>query len=221
MRMAMLQFAILCLLSGIVFAACQSSVRDNHEPSASSESSSTSSSGEPDWSIGDAGGGGFGLGGGEPAPREPCPLIEPIPNDYCAHWGMRCEYGDDPRPQCRKRFACLAAGPDPTVWVQFLPEKPCDAINSDACPDAPPGPNLCFPNGTLCLYPDGTQCGCQQTWLCSPPPGAQCPTIAPNFGTFCATEGLTCTYGDCAFGTAMVRYCSSGVWYDWSSGCNG
>ncbi len=163
----------------------------------------------------------FWLDGGDPLPRDPCPEIEPIPNTDCNHWYMKCEYGNDPRPECRKRFDCLAAGPDPTMWVDFSPKTPCAPLDTTNCPVAPPGSTLCVPNESLCVYPDGSQCACFGTWKCSLPPNPQCPAIAPNLGTSCAMEGLLCSYGDCAFGTAIGRICSGGVWHNQPQGCNG
>jgi hypothetical protein len=64
-----------------------------------------------------------------------------------------------------------------------------------------------------CVYPDGTFCKCgaivgtNWTWNCFLPM-APCPTLVPNAGTACTTEGAGCAYENCKLETT----CGSGVW---------
>jgi len=201
---------------GIFPFACESSVRDERSgipmPASSSGENTSIGGGGAGGDLG-FGGGGFGFGGFEPVMHDPCPEVEPIPDAPCSHLNMKCEYGDDPRPECRKRFGCLAAGPDPLFWLQLAPDKPCDPLDSSACPIEPLDSTTCNSASSLCIYSDGRQCACFGTWSCVQPPDPPCPPIAPNYGFSCPMEGLVCKYGDCAFGTAMVRYCSGGVWF--------
>jgi hypothetical protein len=159
-----------------------------------------------------------GSGGLYPT-QELCSPNPPIDGDPCPHWYQSCEYGDDPRINCRTVFQCLAAGPDPTFWYEHT-QGYCPPLDPSLCPLEPDTSGLCSNPEALCIYPDGAQCGCaSMQWYCAPPPIPGCPLSAPNFGQPCLVEGEYCQYGRCNLGTWTIRVCVNGVWTDHYEPC--
>ncbi len=183
----------------------------------SSGSSTSTSSGTGGWTTTSTSSGG-GSGGGATV----CPATSPAHGSQCDDPGLMCEYDDGPILGCRGWMECGTDG----LW--FVMDPNCTSWPPPAvqCPPEPlpPGPCSEEQNGTICLYPDDTQCGCtnclggpcggQPQWICVPPPGGGCPSAAPTFGQPCSPEGLECLYGSCALGTQGERDCDGGVWVD-------
>jgi hypothetical protein len=88
-----------------------------------------------------------------------------------------------------------------------------------ACPSSPPMTNAACSSAMApaCIYPD-TVCTCGndlnlEQWVCEAAPSANpnatgsCPSLIPNAGTVCASEGLKCFYG-----CLLAAACTSGIW---------
>lgn len=156
----------------------------------------------------------------------PCPSSVPTEAGGCTREGVVCEYGDDPRVQCRTFATCTAAR-----WSLAVPS--CDPLPAAACPasrEAADG-QACGVEGAFCAYA-GLACECTncirypvgrcegaRTWHCDAPTTAtSCPSARPRAGTVCGTEGLSCDYG-CE--PTRARRCVGGLWApaDSPAGC--
>jgi hypothetical protein len=168
-------------------------------------------------------GAGTGSGGSTGAP---CPVMEPIGGASCAGVpaGRRCTYGSSVRPECRDVWICNGS-----IWQ----------TTKGICPQPPPGEcgttqpaqgTVCPTTDDVCTYQD-IICICSECpggpcmtpppkWSCAPPPAAGCPAVAPNDGTACSMNGLSCTYGfPCSQAGAVVD-CKNGTWvWDLMIGC--
>jgi hypothetical protein len=140
---------------------------------------------------------------------------------------LLCEYGSDPRRECRDQANCNG-----TTWTV----RNAAARNPAAtwCAQPPPGATCpatiemaraqgCSNQGAVCPY-GGLLCECTNctafpvggcfatpSWQCdATPPAAGCPASSPRLGDGCAQEGLDCEYG-CNSPDGAVR-CTNGVW---------
>lgn len=141
-----------------------------------------------------------------------CPASAPEPGAPCSG-AARCEYGDDPRPSCRRQLECAGG-----AWSEDSCScaPPTDAL----CPASPGGPAPSCPAGEVivCAYVTGEHCGCADgAWLC-PTTDPGCPLLAPDIGQPCGEE-IECDYGSCALGTAIRRHCDGGTWSHEDPGC--
>jgi hypothetical protein len=173
-----------------------------------------------------------GGGGGHPAGGGPCPGSAPTAGSACDVPRVQCEFGYDPRRQCRTFSVCLgttAGAGAPATWR--IQRNSCDALPAVQCPAtlaaAPDQP--CAPRDAWCSYPEGGRCHCTDcrftatgylcagapTWSCERPLSAPgCPAFVPRIGSAC-TGGATCSYG-CEWGNVI---CEGGVWQPGSEAC--
>jgi len=166
---------------------------------------------------GSAGAGGGSAGAGGASGGGACPAMQPNGDEPCATEGLLCTYGDLARTECRSRAECINGK------FQVILAK-C-AVPADGVCTAMPSPDLQCPNeaeGAVCDYPDGTICVCSSCSLgpcgappphfyCAPPPMG-CPSIAPNAGTPCPTNGQKCTYGFPCGPSGVEAECKNGFW---------
>lgn len=159
-------------------------------------------------------------------PSSPCPTTEPSEGAPCARDALECEYGSDPRRECRALAACsgatwhiqrLSADGAAPPWCASVPPATCPATL-----DAASG-QRCSAQGAVCTY-GGLVCECTNcrafpvggcfgdpAWQCDrQPPAAGCPSASPRIGDVCAREGLDCLYG-CNSPNGAVA-CRGGVW---------
>jgi len=154
-----------------------------------------------------------------------CPASTPGESSPCPTDGLKCRYGDDPRPDCRPYALCgPTGGPwncDATPLLRWLYYNAfCDPIPNGVCPTSPNMSGACDPSGFICSFSDGAQCACVDSlmgpeWKCVPPPAPGCPKTFPNEYEMCATplEGLVCTYGMCEANTFAELECTQdNVW---------
>lgn len=157
------------------------------------------------------------------APSAPCPSdISQISTWPCTE-GLTCEYGTDPRPECRASATCTAG-----TWVVNqakcvqLPPVTCPATRAEAAGQ------ICPTDGAYCVYGDlscactnctdgpVTMCSGDFTWHCAAPNAdATCPAGIPLLGSACTTEGKSCSY---ACGAGGARLCKQGAWYSADGG---
>jgi hypothetical protein len=164
-----------------------------------------------------------------------CPSSPPSAGTQCASAGLQCEYGQNPNPQCNALFQCM--GPDMPDCTQpgecqwaAIGDGPgtCELADAGAtCPSTyagVPTTQACSPEGLACEYAQGT-CYCslgpgpvQMTahWYCTPTP-AGCPPPRPDIGQSCSQAGLSCDYGACLGGAAVV--CDNGIWEQQAVAC--
>ena len=153
-----------------------------------------------------------------------CPVALPTAGTTCTREGLVCEYGTDPRRDCRPTATC-------TSGRYLLGAVTCPPPPVDTCPatrDLAAGQS-CAVMDAYCTYGD-LYCHCtncpRNSPLCNPSsplrwdcdvPNAnpQCPAAMPRQGTACAPDGLTCTY---ACGASNGRTCIGGAWYLASGG---
>lgn len=161
-----------------------------------------------------------------PQPASPCPAAEPTDGASCTRDQIECEYGGDPRRECRDVAACVGTtwrirrpqttGTEGLAWCTSAPPlAPCpataEAASGQSC--AAQGA-VCTYGGTLCectscvSFPVGT-CTRPRVWLCDGRPMG-CPAAAPRIGDACASEGSDCQYGCNSPGGNVV--CRAGVW---------
>ncbi|MGZ3420482.1 MAG: hypothetical protein ACXVEE_21580 [Polyangiales bacterium] len=164
--------------------------------------------------------------GSDSGPSGGCPATPPSAAAACTRAGLQCEYGDDPRVECRTIATCTDA-----KWEITSPK--CIGLPPETCPatrEAAAGMD-CTTKGAFCSY-DGLACECTNCikypvercdgplkWACDAPnPDATCPAARPRLGTVCSSEGQQCNYG-CENGVS--RKCVGGVWTSASSpgGC--
>jgi hypothetical protein len=165
--------------------------------------------------------------------RTACPVAEPAVGDSCDPSTAACEYGDDPRYECDRIYACMSGHFQiETVRLQ----SPADLPDASGCPTAlaagcPPSlasvtvGAACTPN-LQCPYVDG-ECACfvdddsgAGVWACAPgnilsDSDAACPVVRPHLGASCPAQSGYCAYDfDCAF-----EVCSCGEWVAGYSEC--
>ncbi len=147
----------------------------------------------------------------------PCGSAVPADGAPCAREGLVCEYGSDPRRECRTTATCTGGAfrvavpgcpPPPSETCPATREaaarQPCTNLGAVCaygdlachCTDCPRGAPLCGPGSPV--------------WDCDVPnPDPACPPAMPALGAGCPTEGQTCVY-QC--GDAGGRACTGGVW---------
>ena len=217
-------------VAGICVGACGTTVTEfggGGSGGGTGGSTSTSSGTGGSTSTSSGTGGSTSTSSGTGGSTTGCPPTPAADGAECDEPGLKCEYGDGPIIGCRGWMECG----DDELWFVMDPncmDWPPPAVG---CPPQPPQPGQCPMdlNGTLCLYPDDTQCGCTNClggpcggppqWVCVPPPGGSCPSKAPNFGQPCSPDGLECLYGSCSLGTQGERDCDGGVWVDVEVAC--
>lgn len=162
--------------------------------------------------------GGADMGSDMSIPESPCPGAIPDADTACDREGLQCEYGDDPRAQCRNIATC-----DDDLWR--IDERFCDPLPDTMCPmtrDDASGMD-CDAMEAYCAYGDLVcrctnctvggpveMCGGDPTWKCDVPnTDSDCPAGKPRLGTGCDADGKLCEY-ECGSGGARV--CRSGVW---------
>ena len=194
-------------------ASSSSSSSGSASSSGGSSSSSASSSGGSSSSSGGSSSGGRDAGGGSPCPANP-----PTGGAPCPVVGLECEYGTDANPACNEVERCTSSG-----WSYPAPTAHCTGMCPLAYSDIPVG-KVCSTQGLDCSYPEG-QCDCAMTlplarmfpvWQCFAP-GNGCPEPRPRLGSSCSDPNLSCNYGACYDGVAMV--CRDGYWHQASILC--
>lgn len=161
-------------------------------------------------SDGSTGDGGTSDGGASPA----CPASPPTSGASCPISGAQCEYGSDPNEACNALYICTGGR-----WTQ-PPRGGCPPPGA-TCPasyGAVPVGMKCTPEFLGCEYPQGT-CECtrngpgptrlEPAWSCTPTPQG-CSSPRPRIGSACSQPGLSCNYGACSGGVAIV--CKNGYW---------
>jgi hypothetical protein len=197
--------SMLCVIAALAaLVACGGSTGVGTVRDAGADDGGGSGSGS---SSGASSGSSSGIGGGG------CPASLPTAGAACAPSGVRCEYGNDPNPQCNVVVTCQGSA----GWSAPPPGVHC---TPGTCPasyaDVPQGKD-CTPQGLDCAYPQG-QCNCAGTlpvsgpnpvWQCSTP-ASGCPEPRPREGSPCTSAGQTCDYGACTGGVELQ--CSDGYW---------
>jgi hypothetical protein len=147
-----------------------------------------------------------------------CPQALPGPGDSCTRDGLICQYGNDPRRECRPTARC-----DNKIWqvtdpgCKQPPKETCPPTREDAAS------KNCSIRDAYCTYPGDLVCRCTNciaypvprcqgplTWHCDVPnQDKKCPPGKPNLGAACSREGQRCEY-HC--GQDGVRICNKLVW---------
>jgi hypothetical protein len=189
----------------IFLGACTAGRPTNQTDQGTDDAGRGDSTARGDAVIADGGGGG------------PCPPSLPT-GGACKTEGLVCQYGADPRRECRPAATCTSG-----TWKisnPGCPEPPtatCPATRDEA------SGKICSTKDAYCSYPGDLICHCTNcidhpvpvcqgdfTWRCDTPnPDDQCPPGKPNLGTACSVEGKHCVYG---CGTDGGRKCSAGSW---------
>ena len=169
-----------------------------------------------------------GSDSGPDASAGPCPSALPMTGSPCPRAGLVCQYGTDPRENCRPSARCEMG-----VWVSMAPA--CMQITPPAmCPatrEMAQG-QACAPMDAVCAY-SGLFCRCTNCrsfpvsgcngpvqWQCNAPnPDMACPSVQPNLGTACAMEGQRCGYDCESYGPNGGRQCTGGVWVASPNNC--
>ncbi len=168
------------------------------------------------------------------AARGACPASLPAAGDGCGGLYLACEYGDDPRPDCRSIARCQDG-----AWKTRAADKcgPYVETPLPACPytraQMRNEAETCTTMEAICLLPDNKVCVChncgdvsysftpctqpRRSWHCEPPsPGgdSSCPPLErPKIGSSCSPEGASCTYsGICA--DLPPLECQAGSWQE-------
>jgi hypothetical protein len=151
-----------------------------------------------------------------------CPSSPPVAGTSCPTLGLACTWGSDPRSECVTDATC-AGTPSAALTWDIGPQASCAPLAS-CCPATEPSGNAsCTPAelGVTCVYLGSaftcsSSCGGPirvgqgDTWCVTAlEPG--CPSLVPNLGTECATQGLVCQYNDCAAGGIAIS-CDDGIW---------
>lgn len=156
---------------------------------------------------------------------ELCPSQLPNPDDPCDSQGLTCEYGDDPRPDCRTQALCGMGR-----WMIDNPS--CDPIvdaGSGDCPATPAPGSLCPTEGLICDYGSdeycvcsacgGGPCGVDARFTCvAPPTTSGCPPTPAPINSPCDQADLYCEYGNCTRLSAG-RQCTGSRWVDQPVAC--
>jgi MYXO-CTERM domain-containing protein len=158
----------------------------------------------------DAVGGSSDAGTDADACAKTCPTAEPAVGDPCDLPG-ECEYGDDPRFECNRQYACSSG------HFQTLQEADagCPTVLAAGCP--PTRASLiagaaCATTGLQCTYVEG-ECQCEMSftdggsaWFCLPEntlvgSDVVCPVPRPRLGTSCSLQSAVyCSYeSNCTF----------------------
>jgi hypothetical protein len=168
--------------------------------------------------------------GGDAAGPGPCPDTFPAAGSACPVPRIECEYGADPRRECRSFSVCLgttSAGASDATWRTQT--STCAALPPVQCPAsfAAAAQQPCAPKDGWCTYGDGGRCHCTDcqtgptsvictgmpVWHCEDTeshPG--CPRYMPRIGSPCTPPGggvVNCIYG-CEWGTATCS--AAGIW---------
>lgn len=161
-----------------------------------------------------------------PTPGSPCPATQPVQGSACSRLDLECEYGTDPRRECRPYAVCArgswmvftprTTGPDGRPWCATDP-PPAACPASRAAAEGQP----CDAQGAVCAF-GGAQCLCTscvsfpvgtctrpRVWVCDATPTG-CPAASPRFGEVCAQDSLQCNYGCNSPNGSVV--CRNGVW---------
>ncbi len=161
-----------------------------------------------------------------------CPSQSPVASSACSSKGLECEYGTDPNIACDTIARC-----DPSGWSVTTP-------STQGCPTPPlapacPGTFAAVKEGASCTtpiscaygqgtcscgvycgpqYPVGHTCeaGTPNTWHCEGGGGQGCPEVRPRVGSACASDKLSCSYGDC---NSISVVCQAGLWHTQHYGC--
>jgi hypothetical protein len=157
-----------------------------------------------------------------------CPANVPMDASSCTGPGQHCEYGTDPRIQCRTRATCndgrwsVVGASCPMLVGPGEGGCPADISMGGVC-----SPNLlpcgeCSLDHLLCDMRDDAVCACgtymgdsHLRWRCAAAPGREgCPAYAPEIGSACIVRDLDCFYGLCFTSTGAGRRCERGIWND-------
>jgi hypothetical protein len=146
-----------------------------------------------------------------------CPAMEPAVGDPCDSF-LDCEYGDDPRFECNRVYAC-ASGHFQTFFRSN--DAGCPTTLAAGCPPSRASLTTgaaCTAMGLQCTYVEG-ECDCApgtydagSSWFCLSynslvDSDAACPVPRPRLGTACSLQA-DCTYeSNCTF-----QACSCGRW---------
>ena len=161
-----------------------------------------------------------------PPPPNGCPTSPPAGGASCssAQDQLRCEYGNNPDPDCNQMFFCnQGTWQDESSGTICPPQSDCPAAYSDI-----PANQNCSPNGLQCAYPQG-ECICTTSfgglqkqmpaWDCIPATSG-CPSPRPDIGSPCSSVNeIQCDYGACSGGVALE--CKNGVWMQVITPCPG
>src|SRR5260221_5943696 len=166
----------------------------------------------------DAAEGSFDAGTNADACARTCPAAEPTEGGPCDSSAL-CEYGDDPRSECNRVYACSSGH----FESLSLPSDDSGCPTALACICPPTKASLstgaaCTPTGLRCTYVEG-ECTCARSaydagssWFCLPynslvGSDAACPVPRPHLGTPCSPES-DCQYeSNCTF-----QACTCGHW---------
>lgn len=147
-----------------------------------------------------------------------CPVKQPEGGNCDAPDGLRCTYGAQVRPECRREWTCSDG-----QWA--TPLSVCLSPPADHCAFTEPPSGECMQEGDVCVVEAATICQCSAcfgdgpcmvpppVWQCSGPPMTSgCPAIVPNDGSACTSEGLECTYGNVCSASGALARCKAGKW---------
>jgi hypothetical protein len=152
-----------------------------------------------------------------------CPDSPPVPSSSCPVFGsIACSWGDDPRFACRTTGSCSAGTQAAPLWA--ISDGGCAPLEGE-CPSAAPPSDDCTlaQLGLTCVYAGvpytcSTNCNGAEPngndfvyFWCENGISEECPSLVPNWGSPCASEGQNCDYNSCAIGGA-VMVCEDGVW---------
>jgi len=171
------------------------------------------------------------------SPTEGCPSSPPAASTSCPKLDLTCTWGSDPRVGCLTFARCSPTSAAAPAWV--VKNYGCPPLQTSCpttAPSSKPGGDLApcvrAELGLTCVYSGSayTCAACQGT-LCPGPLAyrwyvtvldPKCPSLVPNFGSQCESEGLVCDYNFCAsdtvvpdnatwaFGVAVI--CQGGIW---------
>jgi hypothetical protein len=148
-----------------------------------------------------------------------CPASEPTEGGPCDSSAL-CEYGDDPRSECNRVYACSSGH-----FEGFsLPsdDAGCPTALAALCPPTKASLSTgaaCTPTGLRCTYVEG-ECTCGRSaydggssWFCLPynsltGSDAACPVPRPHLGTPCSGTESYCQYES----TCIFQACTCDHW---------
>jgi hypothetical protein len=162
-----------------------------------------------------------------------CPSQKPPLDTPCGEGRAICMYGSSVRVDCREVRVCRDG-----KWQVDEDRETCQTPPADYCSSAIPegacdpiawsGERISGEGQAFCDYPDGTLCYCRlctaegcagNFWDCSrAPEDPQCPSVAPNQGSRCDAQGVSCDYGEpCRGGGSYI--CMNATWYPLPRSC--